>query len=107
VCTVGKRRSAQNSIPNSLRLGAEHCNGPRREELGQHVGRVTAMTFSIMASDEAIVYQDDVLDQSRTFEEHYDHYDVLNKLYYCLDKSGLTFKLASLRRCGHCTKDRA
>ena len=68
--------------------------------------RVAAMTFSVMASDEAIVYQDDVLGQSRTFEEHY---GVLNKLYDCLDKSGLTFKLAKchfdypeIEFLGHC-----
>jgi hypothetical protein len=68
--------------------------------------RVAAVTFSIIASDEAIVYQDDVLGQSRTFEEHS---DVLNKLYDCLDKSGLTFKLAKclfddpeIEFLGHC-----
>ena len=68
--------------------------------------RVAAATFARMASEEAIVYQDDVLGHSRSFEEHF---WVLDKLYDCLEQSGLTFKLAkchfdypSVVFLGHC-----
>lgn len=53
--------------------------------------RIAAHAFSSMATDEAIVYQDDVLGHSLTFEEHY---RTLNKVYDCLENMGLTLKLA-------------
>ena len=52
--------------------------------------RIAAHTFAEMATDEAIVYQDDVLAHSLTFEEHY---RTLNKMYDSLERMGLTLKL--------------
>ena len=56
--------------------------------------RVVAETFERLALDEVLVYQDDVMVYSQTFD---DHIRTLQKVYHCMEEKDLTFKVTKMK----------